>query len=109
MRDDAHLNSRLSRGRPAAVNTPSGNISSGAETAVISERITTAALPPVRALLVLACLRKGETFAELAAGFGINTATAWRYLTGTVALPTARAPKLRHALAAARDAGHATW
>jgi len=61
----------------------------------------------VRALLVPACLRKGETFAELAAGFGINTATAWRYLTGTVALLAARAPKLRQALAAARDAGHA--
>ena len=31
-----------------------------------------------QALLVLAYLRKGETFAELAAGFGIGTATAWR-------------------------------
>jgi len=36
-----------------------------------------------RALLVLAYLRKGETFAELAAGFGIGTATrrarpSWR-------------------------------
>ena len=30
--------------------------------------------PGQRALLVLACLRKGETFAELAAGFGIGTA-----------------------------------
>jgi hypothetical protein len=29
---------------------------------------------------VLAYLRKGETFAELAAGFGIGTATAWRYV-----------------------------
>ena len=27
-------------------------------------------------LLVLAYLRKGETFAELAAGFGVGTATA---------------------------------
>lgn len=50
---------------------------------------------PVQILLVLACLRKDETFAELIAGFGINTATAWRYLTGTVALLAARAPKLR--------------
>ena len=39
----------------------------------------------MQTLLVLACLRKDETFAELIAGFGINTATAWRYLTGTVA------------------------
>jgi Helix-turn-helix of DDE superfamily endonuclease len=38
-----------------------------------------------QALLVLAYLRKGETFAELAAGFGIGTATAWRYVTETVA------------------------
>ena len=37
--------------------------------------------PGRQALLVLAYLRKGETFAELAAGFGISTATAWRYVT----------------------------
>ena len=60
-----------------------------------------------QALLVLAYLRKGETFAELAAGFGVGTATAWRYGTETVALLAARSPKLRHALAAAKDAGHA--
>ena len=36
-----------------------------------------------QALLVLAYLRKGETFAELAAGFGVGTATAWRYVTET--------------------------
>jgi hypothetical protein len=39
---------------------------------------------------VLAYLRKGGTFAELAAGFGIGTATAWRYVTETVALLAAR-------------------
>jgi hypothetical protein len=39
-----------------------------------------------QALLVLAYLRKGETFAELATGFGVGTATAWRYVTETVAL-----------------------
>jgi DDE superfamily endonuclease/Helix-turn-helix of DDE superfamily endonuclease len=63
--------------------------------------------PGRQALLVLAYLRKGETFAELAAGFGIGTATAWRYVTETVALLAARAPKLHRALARARDAGHA--
>ena len=63
--------------------------------------------PGRQALLVLAYLRKGETFAELAAGFGIGTATAWRYVTETVALLAARAPKLRQALASAKDAGHA--
>src|SRR5215470_19657061 len=51
--------------------------------------------PGRKALLVLAYLRKGDTFAELAAGFGIGTATAWRYVTETTALLAARAPKLR--------------
>ena len=56
---------------------------------------------------MLAYLRKGETFAELAAGFGVSTATAWRYVTEAVALLAARSPKLRQALAKAKDAGHA--
>jgi DDE superfamily endonuclease/Helix-turn-helix of DDE superfamily endonuclease len=63
--------------------------------------------PGRQALLVLAYLRKGDTFAELAAGFGIGTATAWRYVTETVALLAARAPKLRRALTSAKDAGYA--
>ena len=57
--------------------------------------------PGRQALLVLAYLRKGETFAELAAGFGIGTTTAWRYVNETVELLAARAPKLRTAV---RDA-----
>jgi DDE superfamily endonuclease len=60
--------------------------------------------PGRQALLVLAYLRKGDTFAELAAGFGIGTATAWRYVTETVALLAARAPKLRQALPGAKQA-----
>ena len=48
--------------------------------------------PGRRALPVLACLRTGDTSAELAAGFGIGTATAWRYVTETVALLASRAP-----------------
>ena len=63
--------------------------------------------PGRRALLVLVYLRKGETFAELAAGFGISTATAWRYVNETTALLAARAPKLRQALRDATRAGHA--
>jgi DDE superfamily endonuclease/Helix-turn-helix of DDE superfamily endonuclease len=59
-----------------------------------------------QALLVLAYLRKGETFAELAAGFGVSTATAWRYVTETVALLAARSPRLRQALQDAGQAGH---
>ena len=63
--------------------------------------------PGQQALLVLAYLRKGETFAELAAGFAVGTATAWRYVNEVVALLAARAPKLRTAVRDARKAGHA--
>src|SRR6201982_429729 len=60
-----------------------------------------------QALLVLVYLRKGETFAEVAAGFGVGTSTAWRYVNETVALLADRAPKLRQAVRDARKAGHA--
>jgi len=60
-----------------------------------------------QALLVLAYLRKGEAFAELAAGFAVGTTTAWRYVEETVALLAARAPKLRTAVRDASKAGHA--
>jgi hypothetical protein len=56
---------------------------------------------------VLAYLRKGETFAELVAAFGIGTAIAWRYVTETVALLAVRAGKLRQAPRDARKARHA--
>lgn len=42
-----------------------------------------------QALLVLVYLRKGETFAEIAVGFEVGTATAWRYVNETVALQAA--------------------
>jgi hypothetical protein len=61
--------------------------------------------PGQQALLVLVHLRKGEPFAQVAAGFGVGTATAWRYVTETVALLAARAPKLRKAVRDARKAG----
>ena len=60
-----------------------------------------------QALLVLAHLRNGETFAALAAGFGVGTTTAWRYVHEAVALLAARSPKLDTALRAAAHAGHA--
>jgi hypothetical protein len=63
--------------------------------------------PGQQALLVLAYLRKGETFADLAAGFQVGTTTAWRYVNEVVALLSARAPKLRKAVRDARKAGHA--
>ena len=57
--------------------------------------------PGSRPSLVLVYLRKGETFASLAAGFGVGTATAWRYVEETVA------PRLRKAVRDAARAGHA--
>jgi len=63
--------------------------------------------PGRQALLVLAYLRKGETFAELAAGFAVGTTTAWRYVSETADLLAARAPKLRTAIRDARKAGYA--
>ena len=62
--------------------------------------------PGRQALLVLARLRKGETFAELAAGFAVGVTTAWRYVNETMDLLAARAPKLRQAV---RDAVKAGW
>lgn len=62
--------------------------------------------PGRQALLVLAHLRKGEGFAALAAGFGVGTATAWRYVRETVTLLAACAPKLRDALTAAKKAAN---
>ena len=63
--------------------------------------------PGQQALLVLVYLRKGDTFAEVAAGFGVGTSTAWRYVNETVALLSARAPKLRKAIRDAKKNGHA--
>ena len=63
--------------------------------------------PGQQALPVLVYLKKGETFAEVAAGFGVGAATAWRYVNETVDLLAARAPKLRKAVRDARRAGHA--
>ena len=63
--------------------------------------------PGHEALLALVYLRKGETSAELAAGFGVGRTTAWRYVNETVGLLAARAPKLRQAVRGAKKAGHA--
>jgi hypothetical protein len=63
--------------------------------------------PERQALLVLVHLRNGESFAALGAGFGVGTATAWRYVHQAVALLAARAPKLDTALGAATRAGQA--
>src|SRR5437764_12707235 len=63
--------------------------------------------PGQQALLVLAYLRKGETFADLAAGFAVGVTTAWRYVNETTDLLAARAPKLRPAVRGAKKAGWA--
>jgi len=51
-----------------------------------------------QALLVLVYLREGETFADLAASFGVGVATAWRYVQEGVMLAARYAPSLRRAL-----------
>ena len=65
--------------------------------------------PGRQALLVLAYLRKGETFAELAAGFGIGTATAWRYVQETIALLAARSRSCARRSATRSRPGGRTW
>jgi hypothetical protein len=51
-----------------------------------------------QALLVLAHLRCGHTYAQLAAGFKVGTATAYRYVTEAVDLLAALAPTLEQAM-----------
>ena len=50
---------------------------------------------------------QGRDVRRPAAGFGIGTATAWRYVREAVTLLAARAPRLRDALRAVKKAGHA--
>ncbi|MGP3921577.1 transposase family protein [Nonomuraea sp. 10N515B] len=63
--------------------------------------------PGQQAMLVLVYLRKGETFAEIAAGFDVGTATAWRYVQEAVALVAQRSPTLDQAIRAAKRTGYA--
>ena len=59
--------------------------------------------PGRQALLVLAHLRNGDTYARLAAGFGVGTTTAWRYVREAVDLLANLADDLQ--AASARAAG----
>jgi transposase-like protein len=59
-----------------------------------------------QALLVLAYLRKGETYADLAGGFGIGTTTVYRYLREALDLLAALAPTLEQAIEVARGKAH---
>ena len=51
-----------------------------------------------QALMVLAHLRKGETYRDLAAGFGVGTTTAYRYLREALNVLAALAPTLQQAM-----------
>ncbi|SCE23301.1 Helix-turn-helix of DDE superfamily endonuclease [Streptomyces sp. DvalAA-43] len=51
-----------------------------------------------QALLALARLRCGDTYAQLAAGFGIGIATVFRYIREAVEVLSALAPSLTEAM-----------
>lgn len=64
--------------------------------------------PGGQALLALAHLRCGDTYAHcahLAAGFGIGTATAYRYITEAVGFLVDLAPTLAEAVRIASSSG----
>jgi hypothetical protein len=63
--------------------------------------------PGTQALLTLAYLHKGERLVDLAAGFGVSPATAWRRTHETIRLLAARAPGIRTALRHAKRSGAA--
>ena len=54
--------------------------------------------PGRQALLVVAHLRKGETYADLACGFRIGTSTVYRYIREALELLAAMAPTLAQAI-----------
>jgi hypothetical protein len=54
--------------------------------------------PGHQALLVVAYLRKGETYADLACGFQVGTSTVYRYIREALALLAAMAPTLDQAI-----------
>ncbi|MEV5703421.1 IS5-like element IS493 family transposase [Streptomyces violaceoruber] len=54
-----------------------------------------------QALLVLAHLRNGHPYVQLAAGFGVGTTTAYRYVTEAAEVLAALAPTLAEAVRAA--------
>ncbi|WP_232668839.1 transposase family protein [Pseudonocardia sp. TRM90224] len=62
--------------------------------------------PGRQALLVVARLRKGETYADLAGGFGIGTTTVYRYLSEAFDLLAVLAPTLAEAIEVARGKAH---
>ncbi|MCZ7433350.1 transposase family protein [Streptomyces sp. WMMC1477] len=55
-----------------------------------------------QALLVLAHPRRGDTYAQLADGFGVGTATVYRYINEAVQVLAALAPTLEQVMRAVR-------
>ncbi len=55
-----------------------------------------------QALLALAHLRCGDTYAQLVAGFGIGIVTVYRYIREAIEVLAARAPTLATAMETAR-------
>jgi hypothetical protein len=61
-----------------------------------------------QALMVLAHLRKGETYRDLALGFGVGTTTAYRYLREALQVMAALAPTLEQAMRVAAAKAYVT-
>ena len=61
-----------------------------------------------QALMVLAHLRKGETYRDLAVGFKVGTTTAYRYLREALRVLAALAPTLEEAMAVAARKAYVT-
>ncbi|WP_328825829.1 transposase family protein [Streptomyces sp. NBC_00252] len=59
--------------------------------------------PRRQALLALAHLRSGDTYAQLAVGFGIGIATVYRYVREAIDVLAALAPTLNKAMVMARS------
>lgn len=84
---------------PAAVDVPAELHELITMVIVTQEGDRTCKLPPQeRALCTLVYLRKNDTFAQLAVGFRVGLATAWRYVNQTIALLAKFAPSLKEAL-----------
>ncbi|WP_331718638.1 transposase family protein (plasmid) [Streptomyces sp. NBC_00289] len=62
--------------------------------------------PYDRARCTLVYLRKHDTLEQIAAGFGISTATAWRYVNHTIGQLAEHAPSLTEALTSHHTDGY---